>query len=196
VPEYQPASHRRPRIFRTGLRTDLPQEDEPSLRTLRLSADGILTRLRATYSGILTSASSTSPHGLASPYHGTLPYHPSSAEFGVRNSELRSGCWPWPNSALHTPNSALERSNASVSGVSPTTLSAQVHIRPVSCYALFQWWLLLSQHPGCLRAPTSFHTEPDWGTLAVGLGCFPFDDEAYPPPSHSLASRRRHSEFG
>ena len=171
MPEYQPASHRRPRMFRTGLRTDLPQEDEPSLRTLRLSADGILTRLRATYSGILTSASSTGPHGPASPYHGTLPYH-------------------------SVMSCLITKSNASVSGVSPTTLSAQVHIRPVSCYALFQWWLLLSQHPGCLRAPTSFHTEPDWGTLAVGLGCFPFDDEAYPPPSHSLASRRRHSEFG
>jgi hypothetical protein len=64
-------------------------------------------------------------------------------------------------------------------------LSAQDHIRPVSCYALFQWWLLLSQHPGCLRAPTSFYTELDFGTLAVGLGCFPFDREAYPPQSHS-----------
>jgi hypothetical protein len=30
--------------------------------------------------------------------------------------------------------------------------------RPVSYYALFQCWLLLSQHPGCLRAPTSFAT--------------------------------------
>ena len=162
MPEYQPASHRRPRMFRTGLRTDLPQEDEPSLRTLRLSADGILTRLRATYSGILTSASSTGPHGPASPYCGTLPY-PSGTSCPV------------------------PKANASVSGVSPTTLSARVHIRPVSCYALFQWWLLLSQHPGCLRAPTSFSTEPDLGTLAAGLGCFPLDHEAYPPRSHSRA---------
>jgi len=30
--------------------------------------------------------------------------------------------------------------------------------RPVSCYALFKWWLPLSQHPGCLSASTSFHT--------------------------------------
>jgi hypothetical protein len=75
VPEYQPASHRLPRFTRTRLRTDSTQEDEPSLRTLRLSADGILTRLRATYTGILTSASSTGPHGPASPYCGTLPYH-------------------------------------------------------------------------------------------------------------------------
>jgi hypothetical protein len=31
--------------------------------------------------------------------------------------------------------------------------------RPVSYYALFKGWLLLSQPPGCLRTPTSFlHT--------------------------------------
>jgi hypothetical protein len=28
-------------------------------------------------------------------------------------------------------------------------------------------------------------TELRLGTLADGLGCFPFDDEAYPPPSDS-----------
>ena len=30
--------------------------------------------------------------------------------------------------------------------------------RPVSNYALFKGWLLLSQPPGCLGAPTSFNT--------------------------------------
>ena len=55
--------------------------------------------------------------------------------------------------------------------------------RPVSYYALLKWWLLLSQHPGCLRKPTSFRTEHALGTLAGGLGCSPLDDEAYPPPS-------------
>ena len=30
--------------------------------------------------------------------------------------------------------------------------------RPVSCYALFQGWLLLSQPPGCLSDPTAFPT--------------------------------------
>ena len=30
--------------------------------------------------------------------------------------------------------------------------------RPVSYYALFEWWLLLSQHPGCLGSSTSFST--------------------------------------
>ncbi len=62
--------------------------------------------------------------------------------------------------------------------------------RPVSYYALFKWWLLLSQHPGCLRNPTSFRTEHDLGTLAGDLGCSPLDDEAYPPPSICRASPR------
>jgi hypothetical protein len=31
-------------------------------------------------------------------------------------------------------------------------------VRPVSCYALFQGWLLLSQPPGCLDMVTSFPT--------------------------------------
>ncbi len=55
--------------------------------------------------------------------------------------------------------------------------------RPVSYYALFKWWLLLSQHPGCLRTITSFRTKLNLGTLAGDLGCSPLDDEAYPPPS-------------
>ena len=61
--------------------------------------------------------------------------------------------------------------------------------RPVSYYALFKWWLLLSQHPGCLRNPTSFRTEHGLGTLADGLGCFPLDREAYPSRTDSRDSR-------
>ena len=57
--------------------------------------------------------------------------------------------------------------------------------RPVSCYALFKWWLLLSQHPGCLSKSTSLVTEYYLGTLADGLGCFPLDREAYPPRTDS-----------
>ena len=57
--------------------------------------------------------------------------------------------------------------------------------RPVSYYALFKWWLLLSQHPGCLSTNTSFVTQSGSGTLAGGLGCFPLDHGAYPPRSDS-----------
>ena len=61
--------------------------------------------------------------------------------------------------------------------------------RPVSCYALFKWWLLLSQHPGCLSNPTSLVTKHGFGTLADDLGCFPFDPGAYPPGTDSRDSR-------
>ena len=48
---------------------------------------------------------------------------------------------------------------ASVHGLSPVTSSAQDGLtRPVSCYAFFKGWLLLSQPPGCLGLPTSFPT--------------------------------------
>ena len=50
--------------------------------------------------------------------------------------------------------------------------------RLVSYYALFKRWLPLSQRPSCLRDPTSLVTQPDFGALAGGLGCFPFDYEA------------------
>ena len=59
----------------------------------------------------------------------------------------------------------------------------------MSCYALFKWWLLLSQHPGCHGNLTSLLTEQRSGTLAGGLDCFPFV-RGYCHPrtdSHALA---------
>ena len=57
--------------------------------------------------------------------------------------------------------------------------------RLVSCYAMFKWWLPLSQHPSCFRDPTSFVTEHGLGALDGDLGCFPLDDGTYLPPSNS-----------
>lgn len=51
------------------------------------------------------------------------------------------------------------KSSASVHDFSPDTSSAQDGLfRPVSCYAFFKGWLLLSQPPGCHGLPTSFPT--------------------------------------
>ena len=61
--------------------------------------------------------------------------------------------------------------------------------RPVSCYALFKWWLLLSQHPGCLSNFTSLVTKYILGTLADGLGCFPLVPEPYRSGTVSRDSR-------
>ena len=61
---------------------------------------------------------------------------------------------PGPTSSVRSPTPA-----ASVLGLSPDTSSAQDGlIRPVSCYAFFKGWLLLSQPPGCFGLPTSFPT--------------------------------------
>jgi hypothetical protein len=81
-----------------------------------------------------------------------------------------------------SPTVALLLPAASASRLSPVHYRRRTP-RPVSYYALFKWWLLLSQHPGCPRGSTSFRTERDFGALAGGLGCSPLDDEAYPPPS-------------
>ena len=66
----------------------------------------------------------------------------------------------------------------------------------MSNYALFKWWLLLSQHPGCHSILTSLRTKKALGTLAGGPGCFPFDHEDYPPQSDSHDRDCWYSEFG
>ena len=54
--------------------------------------------------------------------------------------------------------------------------------KSVSCYAFFEWWLLLSQHPDCLRNLTSsLALSIDLGTLDGGLGCFPFGAWSFAP---------------
>jgi hypothetical protein len=88
----------------------------------------ILTSLFATHTGILTSKRSTSPSGLASQ--------------------------PFERSPTTVPT---VQSIASVIRLAPVHFRRRV-TRPVSYYALFKWWLLLSQHPGCLGNSTSFST--------------------------------------
>ena len=57
------------------------------------------------------------------------------------------------------PRTLARAPAASVHGLSPVTFSARDGLtRPVSCYAFFKGWLLLSQPPGCLGLPTSFTT--------------------------------------
>lgn len=66
-------------------------------------------------------------------------------------------------------------STASVYGLSPDHFRRNF-ARWVSCYALFKWWLPLSQHPHCLSRITSFFTERYFGTLTDGMDYSPFDD--------------------
>ena len=74
---------------------------------------------------------------------GTLPYHPS-----------------------------CNRSAASVVCLAPLHFRRNV-IRPVSYYAFFKRWLLLSQRPGCLYNVTTLTTEHTFGDLSRRSGLFP-----------------------
>ena len=74
----------------------------------------------------------------------------------------------------------------------PGTFSAHRCNRPVSCYAFFKGWLLLSKPPGCHCDNTSFEIlKSALGTLANDLGCCPLDDGTSLSPSHSCDCERQ-----
>src|SRR5690625_6503040 len=81
-----------------------------------------------THTGILTSTRSTSPHDLTSQQVERSPTTVPTVQ-----------------------------STVSVIRLAPVHFRRKV-TRPVSYYALFKWWLLLSQPPGCLSNFTSFST--------------------------------------
>ena len=114
--------------FGLALGPDLPRADEPSPGILGLSVCRILT-----YISLLTPAFS-------------LPCSPPLLTVRL----LRACNAPLPL------NSEVE-SAASVVCLAPVHFRRRV-TRLVSCYALFEGWLLLSQPPSCLCIPTSFST--------------------------------------
>ena len=69
---------------------------------------------------------------------------------------------------------------ASVPCLAPLHFRRRV-IRPVSYYAFFKGWLLLSQPPGCLNDPTSFPTEHEFRDLSRRSGLFPFRPWTFAP---------------
>ena len=85
--------------------------------------------------------------------------HPSLATHASILARVRS-------TEVHTPTSTQTRRSATprlLEGAASAVCLAPLHCprritRPVSCYALFQGWLLLSQPPGGLCNPTSFAT--------------------------------------
>src|SRR5512139_322730 len=68
---------------------------------------------------------------------------------------------------------ACASSMASVLHLAPLSFPRKV-TRPVSYYALFKGWLLLSQPPGCFSGSTSFSTKPVLRDLSWRSGLFPF----------------------
>ena len=126
--------------------------------------------------GISTDCPSPTPHGL-----GLGPTNPRRTNLASEPWGLRCGGFPPPlrysyrhshfrslqrcsRSAFAVPGTlpyharVTQASIASVRHLSPGGLSAPAHVRPVSCYALFEGWLLLSQPPGCLRTRTTLPT--------------------------------------
>jgi hypothetical protein len=91
----------------------------------------------------------------------------------------------WLVSGHRRSATALDKSRTRCFGEILTPVHYRRRIaRLVSCYALFKWWLLLSQHPSCHSNSTSLVTKYFFGTLAGDLGCFPLDPGAYPPGTH------------
>jgi hypothetical protein len=115
--------------FGLTLGADSPYADERCVGNLRLSASGNLTRFIVTHVSIRTSDTSSRLLNPPSSAYRTLSYHSNFRS----NPQLRCIVL----APLHLPRG-------------PT--------RPVSYYAFFKGWLLLSQPPGCLCLPTTFPT--------------------------------------
>ena len=86
--------------------------------------------------------------------HPSFRYSYQHSHFPAVHRSLQNGFSP--QATLPYPAHCCAAA-ASVPYLSPDNLRRRVS-RPVSYYALFEWWLLLSQHPGCFRDPTSFST--------------------------------------
>ena len=70
-------------------------------------------------------------------------------------------------------HSSLDKSEASAPCLAPLHFRRRI-IRPVSYYAFFKRWLLLSQRPGCLYNATTLTTEHAFGGLSRRSGLLPF----------------------
>ncbi len=126
------------------LRPDSPTAECPCSGILRHTAVEVLAPHYVTHPDIRTRQRSTSACADASP--------------------------PWRRSP--TIRTHRRGSHASVRRLAPLNCR-RGGPRPVSSYALFQGWLLLSQPPGCLGTATSFTTQRPLGDLSGGSGLLP-----------------------
>ena len=114
--------------FGLALGSDSPCAENRCAGTLGLTACRFFTCIIVTHVSIRTSDISSKPYDSPSQTYRTLPYHACKHASAASVYRL---------APLHLPRG-------------PT--------RPVSYYAFFKGWLLLSQPPGCLCLPTSFPT--------------------------------------
>ena len=93
-------------------------------------------------------------------FGGSVSHTPVVTHVCIRTSDTSRTPHGYPFTGLrNAPLPLIAEPASSVHSLSPDTFSAQKPLfRPVSCYAFFKGWLLLSQPPGCFRILTSFHT--------------------------------------
>jgi hypothetical protein len=118
--------------FRLTLGADSPCADERCAGNLGLSASRPFTCFIATHVSIRSSDTSSRPSSPPSQAYRTLSYR-----IDVPKNTYTPSFGAWFTAPLHLPRRRT---------------------RPVSYYAFFKGWLLLSQLPGCLCPPTSFAT--------------------------------------
>jgi hypothetical protein len=143
-----------------------PPQSRPSVKRPALST-GIST-------GCPSGSACAYPLGPTNPPRITLAAEPSglrwwgfAPHFSVTRSGIRTRrrstaglrCRFSAPTTLPYQWSRMDHSWASVHDFAPLDYRRD-GTRPVSCYALFQGWLLLSQPPGCFRTVTSFTTQP------------------------------------
>ena len=120
--------------FALALGADLPYVVYHCVGNLGFSAERPSTSLFVTYVSILTSDTSSDSH--------------EPTFFGLQNAPL-----PLERTPL------LSNPCLRCIALDPLHLRRRTaYTRPVSCYAFFKGWLLLSQPPGCLGRSTSFPT--------------------------------------
>ncbi len=146
VQECAPAVHRL-RLNGLGLGPTTPELTIRAREPLGFRCGRFSRPSVATHTGIRTPRPSTRAHARASQEDGDAPL-PTCGR----------------------PRRA--RSAASAVGLAPLDCRRDA-TRPVSCYALFQGWLLLGQPPGCLGRDTSLPTEPTLRGLSRRSGLFP-----------------------
>ncbi len=124
----------------------------------------------------------------------TWPRKPRTCGGRDSHPPFRYSCLHGHPHALHEPSRgrfgaraalsyqrAHARSAASAARFSPDHFR-RGGSRPVRYYAIFKWWLPLSQHPGCHRAPTSLQsTKRAIGGLGRRSGLFPFRPRSLSP---------------
>ena len=118
----------------------------PSATPLGLTLGPDLPRADEPSSGNLRLSTDRILTYLLATYTGILTSNISTSPSGLASPLLeRSPTIPFLESAV------------SVKRLAPVHFRRRV-TRLVSYYALFEWWLLLSQHPSCLCVSTSFST--------------------------------------